>query len=511
MVPLESSPPPAPTHVRSIFCRENLLRWLLAFGCFAVVIFFFSPSWGAFVLWARVPEMSGMLEVRRGISVLAQAAHPGAEIADPLHKVIQWRLLFPLIGYALNLPPFALFGLAYVGCIATLAHLISILRRNAFSWVNAGLAAIAIGAASWVFVSTGWLGYYDSWLALALLVVAFAESHWSVWAACLWAPWVDERFVMALPVALLCRWLYVRRNPPTGAAFNVKREVGVAAALIAVFLLIRLGLLSASSAASATLPGYFAGKNYLDAPIGRILLGVWEGLRAGWMFVIAAVVLLRRAPRQAALLGVAVLVTLAVGLATAQDYSRSMTMLLPAAVLGLIYLPRIEAGRQVRLLGGAVAIALLLPAHHVMNDAVNPIFYLYHELAAFDSPPPAAMPELRELRAVEEIERGDYAAAEHDLTLAIKLSPDPASPAKRRGMLYASARRWEQAKADFTTVIQNEPDNPDGWFLRAEVEAAMHDLAAARADLEHARAIAPADWANRPEVARFTSLLNGQH
>ena len=38
----------------------------------------FSPSWAAFSLWSRVPEMSGLLEVRRGASVLAQVAHPGA-------------------------------------------------------------------------------------------------------------------------------------------------------------------------------------------------------------------------------------------------------------------------------------------------------------------------------------------------------------------------------------------------------------------------------------------------
>lgn len=493
----------------SIFCRETLLRWLLALGCFAVVIFFFSPSWDAFVLWGRVPELGGMLEVRRGASVLAQVAHPGAAISDPLHRVIQWRLLFPLIGHFFDLPPFAVFGLAYVGCIAVLGYVATLLRRNGSAWTSAALGMVAVGAASWVFVSTGWLGYYDSWLALALLVVSFAERRWAVWAACIWAPWIDERFILALPVALLCRWLYaaVRPERASEATFNWKLEFGVPAGLAAAFLVVRLGLLSAESAASATLTGYFAGKNYLDAPAGRILLGVWEGLRAGWILVIAAIVFLRRSPPRAALLGVAVVLMIAVGLATAQDYSRSMTMLLPVAVLGLIWMRRLQPGVQVRMLGAAAATAVLLPAHHVMNDAVNPIYYLYHELAAFDSPPPAAMPELRELRAINEIEQGDYAGADRDLTIAIKLSSNPASPAKRRGMLYASARQWQLAKADFTTVTRFEPNDPEGWFLRAEVEAAMHETDAARADLQRARAVAPAGWADRPQVTRFANLL----
>jgi hypothetical protein len=493
--------------VASIFSRENLLRSLLALACFAAVIFFFSPSWAAFSLWARVPELGGMLEVRRGVNVLQQVAHPGSVLTDPLHQAIQWRLLFPVIAHVLHLPPFAVFGLAYVGCVAALGYLVALLRRHGGHWIEATLGAIAIGAASWLFVSTGWLGYYDSWLALGLLIVTFGRPF-PLWAACVWAPWVDERFVMAVPIALLCRWLYAatRSDAPR---YDWRTELGVPAAIVAVYLLVRLGLLSGQSAANATVGGYF-GKDYLNAPPGRIALGVWDGLRGAWILVIAAILALRTTPGRAALLGVAVVVTVAAGLATAQDYSRSMTMLLPVAVLGLVLVVQTRPRSERWLLGSATGLALLLPAHHVMNDAVNPIYYLYHELAAYDSPPPAAMPELREFRAINEMEQGDFAGAERDLTIAIKLSPNPASPARRRGMLYASAKRWEQAKADLTTVVENEPADPEGWFLRAEIELAMRDIDAARADLDHARSVAPAGWANRPDVSRFAAMLNSQ-
>lgn len=496
----------ASPHVSSPLSRENLLRWLLALGCLAVVIFFFSPSWAAFALWARVPEMSGMLEVRRGVSVLAQVAHPGAPISDPLHQVIQWRLLFPVIGHVLHLPPVVLFGLADVGCVVVLAYIIGLLRRSGFDWRDSGLAAIALGAASWVFVSTGWLGYYDSWLALGLLLVAFADRAWPVWLACLWAPWVDERFVMAFPVAILCRWIFAAMSD---RKFDWRRELAVPAVLVGAYTAVRLGVLARHSAANATVAGYFS-KDYLGAPPGRILLGVWEGLRAGWIFVMAAVLLLRRHPGRAAVLGIVVVLMVVAGLATAQDYSRSMTMLLPVALLGAVTLRQLPAAPRRRLLGGAVALALLLPAHHVMSDAVNPIYYLYHELAAFSSPPPVAMPELRELRAMHEMEQGDFGAANADLTLAIKLSSNPASPAKERGMLYASAHRWADAKRDFTTVIQYEPRNVDAWYLRSQVELAMHDIDAARADFDHAQSIAPAEWLSRPDVSRYAAMLNQQ-
>ncbi len=496
-----------PRRVQSIFSRENLLRWLLALGCFGLVIFFFSPCWGAFSLWARVPEMGGMIEVRRGVSVLAQVAHPGAPVPDSLHAAIQWRLLFPLIGYALNLPTPLFFALADFGCVVVLAYLISVLRRHNLGWTQTALSAVTFGAAAWFFVSTGWLGYFDSWLAFALLLVAFGRSPWTAWAACVWAPWIDERFVMAAPLAFFCRWIAATNDASEAKPAAWKRAFGVAAGLLAGFLLVRLGLLSGTSAARATLAGYFSGKNYLDAPIGRIALGIWEGLRGAWLLVLAAVLVQRRRPAVAAALGIAVVATIAVGLATSQDYSRSMSMLLPVAVLGAL-----EFRHFVRQawLAGATAAALLLPAHHVMNDRVNPIYYLYHELAALRSPPAAAMPELRELHAIHAMAQGDFAQAEADLTLAIKLAENPASAAKQRGVLYATTHRWEEAKRDFTTVVENDPDSPDGWFLRSQVELALGDKAAARADFDHARSVAPEDWIKRPDVSRFLPVFTQQ-
>ena len=127
----------------------------------------------------------------------------------------------------------------------------------------------------------------------------------------------------------------------------------------------------------------------------------------------------------------------------------------------------------------------------MINDRVNPIFYLYHERAAFDRPPPVAMSELYELHAFHAMGRGAFAAAEAHLALAITLARNPASPAKQRGILAASQQRW-----------------PDAWFRRAQSNLALNQPAAARSDFDHARLLAGADWSTRPDVARFLNRLN---
>jgi hypothetical protein len=484
-----------------LLSRETLLRWLLALGVFALLIVFFSPSWGAFRLWARVTEMGGMLEVRRGVSVLEQIAHPGAPIADELHRAIQWRLFFPLVGRAFALPPPLFFSLAHLGTVLALAWIIALLRRAEFSRTDTALVAVALGAGSWFFTSTGWLGYFDAWLALALLLGAFAQRRWIAWTACLLAPWIDERFIAAAPLAWVCRWIFRPEK------FDLAQDVITPAVLLGAFLLVRLGLLADRSAAGATAAGYFGGRAVLDAPAARIALGVWEGLRAGWVFVVAAVLALRPRPRPALALALTALLLVAAGLATAQDYSRSMTMLLPVAVLGALLSRDLAARWRPLALRLAAGAALVLPAHHVMNDRVNPIFNLRHELAALDSPPPAAMSELHELRAIHAMERADFATADAALALAIKLAANPASPARQRGVLAASQQRWADARTYFSLMAQHDAANPDAWLMCAQASLALGEPAVARTELDRALALAPAEWRTRPDVARFLAKL----
>jgi len=207
-------------------------------------------------------------------------------------------------------------------------------------------------------------------------------------------------------------------------------------------------------------------------------------------------------------LGAVTLAVVAVGVATAQDFSRSMMLVVPVALLGVVW-ARETAARWLpgALRAGAVA-AVVLPAHLVMNDHVSPIFYLYHELAALDSPPASIMPEVHELKGVDAMERGEFAEAHRELSLAIKLAANPASASKHRGLLAAGVGKWDEARRDFSTMVEREPQNPDGWFLRAQATMALGDVAGARADFQQAQSVAIGDWAKRPDVLRFMQTLN---
>jgi Tetratricopeptide repeat len=489
--------------------HEMLYRWLLAIGCFALLVYFFSPPWAVFRAWSRAPELVGRVELRRGASVLWQADHPGMAIPDPLHGAIQWRLLFPVIGHLFHLPPAGLFGLADLGCVLVLVFVITVLRRRGVGWGEAALAAAILGAGSWYFASVRWLGYYDSWLMLGLLLVAFARTRWPVGLACLWAPWIDERFVIAAPLALVCRYVLRSRGDPAVTPANFwRQELAVPTGLIAAFLGFRLGVLSWRSMPNATIVGYLGSLHLRGTPWTRVVFGVWEGLRVAWFFVGAAVVLLRRNRGQAAFFGATVLAVMLVALGTAQDFSRSMMFILPAALLGLqLAFEAAPRWLPLALRVGAGA-ALLLPASLVMNDGVNPVAGLDRELAALRSPPPAIMSERYELRGIQGMEQGTYAQAEADLSLAIKLADHPASPCKQRGLLYGSMGRWADARRDFDTMVKYDPKNPDAWFLRAEAELALGDAAAAQADMQQALTLAPEHWTGRPDVVRFMARLN---
>jgi hypothetical protein len=491
--------------------REILSQWLLAAGCFALLLFCFSPPFGAFRLWSRVPEMRGMLEVRRGASVLAQAEHPGAAIADPLHAAIRWRLLFPTVGHVLQLPPAALFAFAPLGCLLVLAFIIAVLRRQGLGFLEAGLATVILGATSWFFTSVSWLGYFDSWLVLALLFTAFAEASWPVWLACLWDPWVDERFVLAAPLAFLCRYLWLGSQPSASRPASAwRRELVIASALLGAFVIVRLGFLSGPASAGTSVPGYFASFNFSAVPFSRMIFGAWSGLRAAWFFVAAAAWLCWKRPKGGRWMAVAVLAVLVAGLGTAQDLSRAMMMELPAALLGVLLAAHADAPWLACALRGGAAAALLLPAHHVMSDRVNPIYYLYHELSVLDNPPAVAMPELRILRGILEEEQGDAAGAEQDFTLAIKLGGNTSLALQHRGVLFANQRRWDEARRDFSGMTEQQPGEPDGWFLRSQADLALGDSAGAHADLQQALAVGSPAWLHRPDVARYVGRLNPQ-
>lgn len=368
----------------------------LSLVAFVLLTIRFSPNWIEFgqlvqeVRTSVVDEgqraavekkaiLSGYSE--RGFYVVQQERDLRFEIADSKHKIVRWRLLVPALGHLLRLPSWLLLGLAQIGCLLLVVTLVGIgVTRPAVEAVSQEGFCLGIvgGASAPFFTSMGLLGYYDSWLALALLGVAFARSRWLVWLACLLGPWIDERFVLGLPLALC-----VRRFASDSRDWSQSRwwwfdhEALAPTALAVVYVVVRLKL--GGTGGSQTVNEYFSefvvGKNI---SAWQRVIGAWEGLRFGWVLVAAAVwgawKLCPAIGRlEAWLLTAGVILTGVIGLFTALDLGRSMVLLIPVVPLGGIAARQWKFWRKSRLLLLLALAALFLPARHVVGKESRPV------------------------------------------------------------------------------------------------------------------------------------------
>ena len=147
---------------------------------------------------------------------------------------------------------------------------------------RAALAASALsGTTSWFFVSTGWLAYFDSWCVLGMLVAAFGRSKVATGLACLLTPWVDERFVLTLPLVVVVRGICASViNGKSSARFLSE---GLRCCLPWRLFAIRLIALATTQdeASAAHLRDHLASIHNL----GEVADGLWSGLRGLWVFV----------------------------------------------------------------------------------------------------------------------------------------------------------------------------------------------------------------------------------
>jgi TPR repeat protein len=352
----------------------------------------FSPDWLSFaaelrpVLSAHADQPAARDAVRRavwdghserGYHVTRQARDLGYEVADSNHKIVRWRLLVPAVARGLRLPDWATLGLAHLGCLALVGALAVLGRRLAPAASGPAVLGFCVtaGATAPFFTSMGWLGYYDSLLALGLLAVAFAPGRALVLAACLLTPWVDERFILGLPLALLVRLLCA---PEPDLRAWLRREALAPLALAGAYALLRLAL--GGSGGSQTVSQYL-GQFVFGYPLDGLqrLAGAWAGLRLGWILALTALTAaflpaagLR--PRLGPALLATSLLTALLALHTALDLSRSTVLLLPLLPLGWLAATRLLPPHRLTLLSLALAaLALALPAHHVFGKASLPV------------------------------------------------------------------------------------------------------------------------------------------
>jgi hypothetical protein len=390
--------------------------------------------------------------------------------------------------------------------LLTLGYVAHLVRREGAPWWVALAASVLSATASWFFVSTGWLAYFDSWCVLGLLVAAFGRSKVATGLACLLTPWVDERFVLTLPLVVIVRGI------STSASRAALLSEGLRFfAFVAPYCALRLfALFTAQDEGSAShLRGHLG-----DVRNARVIAtGMWFGLRSLWAFVAVAPVLLigKGRPVAAGFLAVAVAATMAVNVPVAHDLSRSASTLLPAAVLGMILLIRARPSLAGLVIVPAVAFNLLTPAEHVIAgwDETIPIYSLKIELRRWNRPP-ANMAALHLNRAAMLVKRGLKSKALPELEIALSVDPSSLNAHFNRGLLLTELGRTVEAEACYDTAVRLAPDQPEAYHKRARFHRVQGKLALAERDLRAAVDLSAAGSPSHVALSRELALVRSQ-
>lgn len=346
--------------------EAKIARWskprFLAFAtCLSLllVIFFFSPRW-----WLLQEPIPGSLQWSRGLGYLSQCEHPLRADVEP---ALRWRLLPPVIAHTLGLRDYYALILPWLGIVA----LLSACTFWGEAWLGRRTNALAftliIASTPAALVPLGWLGVNDAWFWLGLLAVCLARSHWLVIAAIVLCPWIDERFIIGLPLALIAR----RQIQP---ASLTPKFLLIGLSCLAPYLVIRtMGIFNHEDVSSHG----FLSNTLVTAPtwLPYAPLGWWMALRAAWFFVIisgrTAVKDSRGKIWTLTLLG-----TLAVTAILAADLSRSAAILISLVAAGVVIHDRAAPETASSHLFVIAALNLLIPAAHIVYtsvDLINPL------------------------------------------------------------------------------------------------------------------------------------------
>lgn len=172
---------------------------LIVAGCVLLSILFFAPR-----LWLMREHVPGSFQWDRGHTYLQQCEQP---LRRDIETAMQWRLLPPLVAHYLGLQGLVPLVLPWLGVLALLGYVAVLHTRRLPNVQFVFGGTLLVATTSGVLVPLGWLGINDAWVWLGLLAVAFGQVRWAIPTACLLCPWVDERFLIGLPLAWVIRCL----------------------------------------------------------------------------------------------------------------------------------------------------------------------------------------------------------------------------------------------------------------------------------------------------------------
>jgi hypothetical protein len=480
----------------------------IAFVIAVVTLVRFSPRYSE---WRGllVSQEYSLCDCYRAFDSLQQLREPWAEIENPTNQVIAWRLLFPLVWHYGDLPTPLYMAMPWLGCLLTLWLVSWCNYRRLHDWFETCLAAMVFATLPWFFVSAGWLTYFDSWLMLGLLALAFAESRLVIALVCLAIPWIDERFVLALPLTLLVRAI-VFRNAAQRQRNDLVVDLAVALAASVPYLAVRaIAWLVGDPETTDYVQRH--GKEVLQVPVEYFAIGLWSGFRAAWILVGAAVWFTWRSVGRSwgILLGLAVFTASVAALVVARDMSRTFMILAPVLIMGIWQWHDYARPSFKAVLASIAAAQLILPAYHATWSFPVPIRSVYREIEEFNHPRDPLQPRYYVNMSIASEQGQDRTLAYWSCDAALRLDEQFAPAYGQRAYLRLRDGDLDAALADAGEALRLDPTQPEALLVRGQVHAVGGALAQSADDVRQALMTAPSEWPHRPEAEQLLKRIEG--
>ncbi len=482
--------------------RKLVVSLLIAVAACILASLFFAPR---YKLWVSF----NLPEVDRYYDTLRQLENPFENTPNHVSRVNQWRLFFPFVGNLAGLSEWQFTTIPFLGCIATLFYIARLCQRVAMPVRDCLLVTTLLAMSPWYFVSTGWLAYFDSWVVFFMLVAAFSQNRIAVVIACLIAPWIDERFVLALPVLLVVRATWNDKiKAESGAMKTMIPLIGIATS---VYLVIRfIALATGTDPVAHT----YASEHLAmiqSVPITNFLLGVWFGHRVTWLFCIGFLVYgYKNFSRVTfALYSLVILLTTVGALVIAGDMHRSLEMLSPVCLAGALLSRELLQARFTYALAAAVVLSALLPARHQLWQETYPIHSLAYELQR-DWPSTSERIYAGITRSNHLAEEGDFAGAVVIANRVLDMDERAIEPRLHRAQLLASTGNFDLAEQDLVAASELNPSSADAAFFYGSMALQHGRYPTALSKFQDALRLGGEDWPGRSDCQAAIQFLTRQ-
>ena len=297
----------------------NILRFS---RFYSFLIFFFSPK-----LNILAALMDGTFEWSRGITYIQQCDNP-FNLTAVREPAMKWRILPAIVGWSLGGGVKAGFIVPWAGVVLFFLYCSRLLLAQTKSLDTALTGCLLIGTTGGLITCTNFVGINDAWYLLAICAASFTQKPVLLACICLLGPWIEERFIIAIPVIVATQLL-------TSDAWSLKRLTVCISPGLLVYALARSYYETTSSEATR---GFLSGLPDLwKTSMHYVPAGLGMGYRAAWLIFpigIAAASHGDKTKRTLAWVGGSI--SLATVTLLAADYTRSTSILLPFLLISII-------------------------------------------------------------------------------------------------------------------------------------------------------------------------------